>query len=385
MNQEINTLHHSYNYDELFENGFDGILTFDVKQVAIVDVNQKLLEYFKVSSKAEFLERGALGFSPEFQPSGDSSEKTLNQIMEKSRNEDEFRFNWLHQLDDGSLLYTDVFTFRNKQQPHLFTSIFRDVTHEKQQEQLIKQQLRELDQKNKELRRYSDSNTHLENFAYIASHDLKSPMRSMISFSQLLKKSAGDKLSTKEHEYLEYIVSSTKNMQQIIDDLLAYSIVDARRGKASLTNIPRLIDDVLFGKKEKIQEKNADIILINLPFHIQVDKAQFKQLFDNLIDNALKFSKNNEPLIIEIQCEESDEKWLFSIKDNGIGISNKYFEDIFLIFKKIHPTTEYSGTGIGLATCKKIITQHGGDIWLESEVGTGSKFCFTIPKKQIHE
>ncbi|MGB1217225.1 MAG: sensor histidine kinase [Saprospiraceae bacterium] len=368
-------------YQDLFENGFNGILTFDIQRVAIVDVNQKLLEYFKLNAKEELLTRGTLDFSPEFQPSGISSKEALGDIIQRSKHEDQFRFNWLHQLDDGTLRYTDVSTFRDKKNKHLFTSIFRDITHEKQQEQIIQKQLRELNQKNQELQRYIDSNMHLENFAYLASHDLKSPMRSMISFSQLLKNSAKGKLSDRENEYLNYIITSTKNMQSLINDLLAYSVVSSQNQKISDVNVPKLIDDILFKKRDVIKQEKANITLLDLPIYIRGDKSQLKQLFSNLIDNALKFSKKGESVNIQIQSEELENNWKFSIIDTGIGIPAENFEKVFLIFKKNHSDSKHSGTGIGLAICNKVIRQHKGEIWLESEVGKGSNFSFILPKK----
>ncbi len=367
-------------YRSLFENGFDGIVNFDLEQSRIVEVNQKLLEYFKLESKEDFLSRDSLAFSPEYQPDGIRSEDYLQTIMARANQEDGFEFNWLHQLDDGTKLYTSVYTFKNSDNPNIYTSIFRDITQNKLQEMTIEQNMQELNAKNKELEKYIESNMQLENFAYIASHDLKGPIRTMVSFSQLLKRSAKDKLNQDEVEYLNFILSATKNMQMLIDDLLSYSRVDTKKIQRSLFSPQSMIEDICYELSSQINEHGTNVEIGILPDKIEADKTKVKQLFQNLISNAVKFSAVSEFPKVEIHAKEKDNAWQFIIRDNGIGIEEEYFQKIFLLFKKLHTNDVYEGTGIGLALCKKIVEQHQGKIWLESTLGEGTTFYFTLMK-----
>ncbi len=367
-------------YRSLFENGFDGIVVFDIQAVQIIDVNRRILEYFKLDTKEEFLNRDVLDFSPVLQPNGRSSEDALAEILKRTDHEDRFEFVWMHLLDDGTKLYTSVYTFRNPEQPHLYTSIYKDITHEKRQEETIQQQLAILNVKNQELEKYIESNMQLENFAYVASHDLKGPIRTMVSFSQLLSRKTKGKLNEDETEYLDFIISASKNMQLLIDDLLMYSRVDTKKIQLTSLEFPDLLDDIFFELAANVQEKNAKIELQNIPDSILADRTRIRQLFQNLVANAIKFIPAERTPRIHISCKEESKQWHFSIQDNGIGIDPEYHEKIFLLFKKLHANEQYEGTGIGLAMCKKIVDQHKGKIWVESKKGNGTTFHFTIKK-----
>ncbi|MGE5659439.1 MAG: PAS domain S-box protein [Actinomycetota bacterium] len=229
------------------------------------------------------------------------------------------------------------------------------------------------------------SNQELEQFAYIASHDLQEPLRAVIGYTQLLEQEYKDALEEEALEYLEFIVDGAKRMQRLIQDLLIYSRVGTRTQEFSATDCNAILQEVLKNLQVAIAEKMAKIDVDHLPIVI-ADATQLMQLWQNLIGNALKFCRNQAPEV-HIWAELHNTEWLFSIRDNGIGIKPEYFERIFIIFKRLHTRTEFEGTGIGLALCQKIVERHGGRIWLESEMGVGTTFFFTLPvsRDKIHE
>lgn len=222
------------------------------------------------------------------------------------------------------------------------------------------------------------SNQELAQFAYVASHDLQEPLRTIISYTQLLAKKYGDHLDEKAKQYMNYIVDGTSRMQQLINDLLAYSRVGTRGGEFEPTDLQKVLNKTLANLQGAIAEKQAMITYDPLPM-INADTRQIGQLLQNLIGNALKFCEKATPKI-HITVEKSEENWLIAIKDNGIGIDPEYADRIFVIFQRLHSRQEYPGTGIGLAICKRIVERHGGRIWLESQAGEGATFYFTIPQ-----
>jgi len=244
-------------------------------------------------------------------------------------------------------------------------------------EEKVAERTQELKDYNEELKR---SNYDLEQFAYIASHDLQSPLRTIKSFSSLLVKSLEGKLNDREKDFIGFITQSVGNMEELVDSLLTFSRVNAKRGTIKPIDLSKLCQVIQSELATTIEEQNAVIQLSNLPDIVYADKIKFKQLLQNLITNGIKFSKKGRSPIVKIQCEEQVDSWRFEVKDNGIGIDEQFKEKIFLIFQRLHTKEEYQGTGIGLALCKKIVEQHGGNIWVESEEGEGSRFIFTINK-----
>lgn len=225
------------------------------------------------------------------------------------------------------------------------------------------------------------SNEELEQFAYIASHDLQEPLRMVSSYSQLLAKRYTGQLDEKADMYIHYAVDGALRMQQLINDLLEFSRVTTRGDDFKLTDCHDLLGRTLLNLKSKIDETGTIIVNDNLP-ELQVDAIQMERVFLNLISNAIKFRKKEEKPIIHISCEKKGRYWQFAVKDNGIGIDQKFKEVIFILFQRLHTRKEYIGTGIGLAVCKRIINRHKGRIWLESNLGVGTTFYFTIPIKQ---
>jgi len=224
------------------------------------------------------------------------------------------------------------------------------------------------------------SNEELQQFAYVSSHDLQEPLRTITSFTQLLERRYKDKLDSDADEFIEYIVDAAKRMQNLIKDLLNYSRVTTRGKEFESTDSEEILEDALSNLHAAIRENNGEITYDKLP-KIMADKRQMIQLFQNLIGNAIKFRKPEIPPKIHISAKKDKNEYVFSVEDNGIGMEPQYLERIFIIFQRLHTLDEYSGTGIGLAVSKKIVERHGGHIWVESEPCEGSTFYFTIPIK----
>lgn len=227
-----------------------------------------------------------------------------------------------------------------------------------------------------------DSNKQLEQFAYVASHDLQEPLRMITGFLSQLEKKYNDKIDDRGKQYIHFAVDGAKRMRQIILDLLDFSRVGKEKSKPVLLDVNEVISEATVLLRNQIASKKASIHYKNLP-EIVTYHSPLIQVFQNLIGNALKYSKEEVAPIIEITAEEQDKEWKFAVKDNGIGISQEFNEKIFIIFQRLHHKSEYSGTGMGLAIVKKIIEGLGGKIWVESEEGKGSTFYFTILKNVI--
>ena len=259
-------------------------------------------------------------------------------------------------------------------------TVIRDISERKKFQEALQEKYRELDIKNRQLQKYIDSNMQLENFAYIASHDLREPIRTMRTFAQLLKKRYGDGMDQSASAYLKFIIDSAHNMNQLIEDLLTYSRVNTEELVFETINPQQILQETIQDLDNVIQQKGAKIRLKNIPIRIQGNFTRMKQLFQNLLANAVKFSKLDKAPVVEISGKDAGPVWQFAVKDNGIGIEEEFFEKIFLLFKKLHSRKDFHGTGIGLALCKKIVVQHGGEIWVESEPNKGTTFYFTIKK-----
>ncbi|MGY5846711.1 PAS domain-containing protein [Salegentibacter sp. HM20] len=256
-----------------------------------------------------------------------------------------------------------------------------DVTESKIYEVSLKKLNDHLVKQAKEL---AVSNAELEQFAYVASHDLQEPLRMVTSFLTQLENKYSEKLDDKGRRYIHFAVDGAKRMREIILDLLDYSRVGREEDKLETINLEELIGEIKHLYYKQIQEKSARISTRNLP-EIKAPRASTRQIFQNLIGNALKYSKEEAPPKITIECEDQEDMWVFKIKDNGIGISQDYFERIFVIFQRLHNREQYSGTGMGLAITKKIIENLGGKIWLTSKEGKGSTFYFSLPISRVEE
>jgi PAS domain S-box-containing protein len=243
-----------------------------------------------------------------------------------------------------------------------------DVTERKRVEERLDSTLADLERSNKEL----------EQFAYIASHDLQEPLRMVASYTQLLAQRYEGQLDDKADKYIAYAVDGAVRMQRLINDLLEYSRVSTRARPPGTVDAEKTLDEVKKNLSATLLENQATVTHDDLPA-ISVDATQFLQLLQNLIGNAIKFHREEAPHV-HISARDLGAEWLFSVRDNGIGFEEKFAGRIFVIFQRLHTRLEYPGTGIGLALCKRIVERHGGKIWCESVSGQGTTFYFTIPK-----
>lgn len=223
------------------------------------------------------------------------------------------------------------------------------------------------------------ANKELEQFAFIASHDLQEPLRTITSFVGIFEKKYSGKLDADAEQYLKFIVTATTKMRNLIEDLLGFSRIGRNIALESV-DFNDALKETLVDLDASIKESKAKIISATLPI-LTANKTDIIRLFQNLISNAIKFRKKEGQSEISITVEEHDTEYMFAVKDNGIGIEERFFKKLFVIFQRLHTVAEYPGTGIGLAACKKIVALHGGRIWVTSKVNEGSTFFFTIAKK----
>ncbi|HTS36099.1 MAG TPA: ATP-binding protein [Candidatus Solibacter sp.] len=229
----------------------------------------------------------------------------------------------------------------------------------------------------KALEELARSNRDLEQFAYVASHDLQEPLRMVAAYTQLLAERYRGKLDANADKYIHYAVDGATRMQTLVQDLLAFSRVGRNGTEPKLVDLNTVVEIVKKNLSASIEETKAQITSDRLP-EVLFDPSLCVQLIQNLVANAIKF-RGPDPPAIRISAEKNANEWLFSVKDNGIGIAPEYADTIFVIFKRLHTHDEYPGSGIGLAICKKIVERHGGRIWVESKPGQGAEFRFTLP------
>ncbi len=284
---------------------------------------------------------------------------------------DSTRFEKRYLRKDGSVVWVDLAVALTRDphgHPQYEIAVFNDITERKRADAALKEA-------HEELKR---SNSELEQFAYVASHDLQEPLRMVASYTQLVMRRYGDKLDKDAHEFMHYVVDGAARMKQLIEDLLAYSRVGTRQRDFKPIEVEAALKRALANLKAAIEETGAAVTRDPLPT-VKGDEVQLPQLFQNLIGNALKFRSAGVPRI-HIEAKESPSEWQLTVRDNGIGIEPQYFERIFMLFQRLHTKGDYPGTGIGLAICKKVIERHGGRIWVESKIGEGSAFHFTLAK-----
>ncbi|MBI3329999.1 MAG: PAS domain S-box protein [Nitrospinae bacterium] len=269
---------------------------------------------------------------------------------------------------DGSTFPLDlaVGEMRSGQEP-MFIGVLRDISLRKEREEMLTRQAAEL----------TRSNEELQQFAYVASHDLQEPLRMISSYSQLLARRYRGNLDADADEFITYIVDGVSRMQSLINGLLAYSRVGTNGSAFEPTDCATIVDLAVSNLQAAIEESGAVVTHDALPT-VMADASQLSQVFQNLIGNAIKF-RGEHPPRLHVSAQGKENAWLFSVRDNGLGIDPQYADRIFGLFQRLHSRTEYPGTGLGLAICKKIVERHGGRIWVESEPGKGATFYITFP------
>jgi len=247
-------------------------------------------------------------------------------------------------------------------------------------EELVEERTKDLERARAALAKHAEelarSNAELEQFAYVASHDLQEPLRMVASYVQLLEQRYKDKLDSDANEFIEYAVDGALRMQKLIDGLLAYSRVGTLGKEFAPTDTEALLDDVLANLQVAIEETGAVVTHDPLPT-VPADDVQLARVFQNLISNAIKFC-SEEPPRVHISAAQDADEWVFSVRDNGIGIDPQHHERIFTLFQRLHTRRQYPGIGVGATIARVIVQRHGGRIWVESEPGKGSTFYFTI-------
>ncbi|AFL85146.1 PAS domain S-box [Belliella baltica DSM 15883] len=303
--------------------------------------------------------------------------RSLNKFLDSDQElwESEFRLiksngEYAIVLDKGILLRDS----NNK--PIRMIGATQDITARKNDEQELLNLSTQLIRRAKDL---ETSNADLEQFAYVASHDLQEPLRMITGFLSQLQKKYEDILDEKGKKYIYFATDGATRMRQIILDLLDFSRVGRIKENEQNIDINEILENILILNSRLIEEKEAQVSFESMPI-VYAQKTPLQQIFQNIINNALKYQKPNQKPIIKIKAEDQGTNWLFSISDNGIGIEKEYLVKVFTIFQRLHTKAEYEGTGLGLAICQKIVQNLGGKIWVESDIGKGSVFYFTIPK-----
>ncbi len=353
------------NYQALVDNVTDGIaINVESKRVF---VNRAFLRIHGLSEISE-----ALGSEVDRYIVDEDKQKVVARVLARQRGDEvgpmnEFRIRW----PDGTIRWLESSSARiHHNGVPASLSILRDITERKEAEVTLARQAEELVR----------SNRDLQDFAYVASHDLQEPLRMISSFSELLKKRYQGTLAAEAEEFLAYVIDGAQRMRSLINDLLAYSRVGTKAAEPEELESQECLEEAIANLESAIRETGARVTYEHLP-RVVADRRQLCQVFQNLSGNAIKFHGSRSPEVL-VGASETPEGTRFWVKDNGIGMDAAYSDRIFAVFQRLHTRDEYAGTGIGLAICKKIIERQGGRIWVESEPGKGSTFSFTLPDRR---
>ncbi|MEG3858999.1 PAS domain S-box protein [Microcoleus sp. herbarium12] len=359
---ETALLESEFKYKQIVELAEEGIWVIDSNSLTtyVNHAMARMLGY----TELEMFGRSLFDFmeEPEKQQALDNVERRKQGIAETH----EFKF----KTKDGKDIWTYLSTspvFDDLGNMLSCCALVYNITDRKAAEQQMLQLTEDLKRSNEEL----------EQFAYVASHDLQEPLRAVTSYTQLLAQRYQENLDERADKYINYIVDGATRMQQLINDLLVYSRLGTRGKEFEQAQCKAVVEQTMCNLQIAIAETKAVITYEEMPA-VMADESQLVQLFQNLLANGIKFCRQDIPLI-HIAASRQESEWLFSVSDNGIGIDPEYADRIFIIFQRLHSRREYSGTGIGLAMCKRIVERHGGRIWVESQEGKGATFYFTIP------
>lgn len=356
----------------IFENSADHIMLID-KNFTIIMINRLTGGY----KENEVIGKSLFDFQP---PENVDVLKNALDIVFKNKAPHMYETEYM--LDGKKMYFSSSISpiFGSDGEVDNVVFISRDITAKKQSELEIKDMNVLLETKvierTEELRK---TNNELEQFAYVASHDLREPLRTISNFASLFQSQYEGKLDQRANEYLNFILGSTRRMEALIRDLLDYSRIGRTDLDKASVDCNETVTEVLNDLSNIITESGAEIHSEKLPT-IKGYPSEIKSLFQNLISNAIKFQKKDAHPIIHIAAKKHNKEWLFSVKDNGIGIEEKYYKKLFVLFQRLHSKEAYPGTGIGLVQCKKIVELHGGKIWIDSTPDEGTTFYFTIPQ-----
>ena len=361
---EENLKKNEQKFREIFDTVTNSIFVIDFEE-GIIDVNKTAIEQYGYS-KEEFLKMTPTDFiHPDYLP---EFERFLHDLKTTGT----FKGHTIDIRKNGVGFHTDVngtiVTFNGK--PHLLAAV-RDVTEIFEANQELKNMMADLERSNKDL----------EHFAYISSHDLQEPLRKLQNYSEILIKRNRLQLDEKGQKYVDIIGKSAARMQKLIQDLLSISRISSSETHIQKVDLALVVKSVLEKVNHKLKEYKISLTSDDLPV-VSGDESQLRTVFYNLFSNAIKFRGPDKPFI-HIKCTENNQNWLFEVADNGIGFDMKYVSKIFVIFQKLHRKEEYSGTGVGLTQCKKIIERNGGEISAHSKPGEGTTIQFTLPKNII--
>jgi len=361
---------------KMFEAVTDGISVIDLKG-HITDVNQRAVEMHGFSSKDELRGKSA------FELVAPRDHERIAADMKRAVTQEAIRgVEYTLLRADGSEFPGELSTSVLKDASDNVVShitIVRDITERKRAEEERKALLQDITESN---RRLEAANKELQDFVYVASHDLREPLRKISSFGTLLQDSLEGKLDEDQQENFEFMIDGAQRMQAMIDDLLTYSRLTTRAKPPQQVDLNKVIEDLKKLELATLLDETRGTIHIPEPLPpVRADLSQVNQLFQNLIGNGLKFHKEGIPPEIIIRAHGVENKMIrIEVEDNGIGIDEKYHGQLFVMFKRLHSRAEYEGTGIGLAICKKIVERHGGTIGVKSTLGEGSTFWFTLPR-----
>lgn len=350
----------------IFNNATDMICIADLKSNTFTKVNPAFTAVLGFAEE-ELLEKDFLSFTH-----ADDVEPTAKVVEEQLKaGETVLNFQNRYRCKDGSYKWLSWVSHPDPDQGVTF-AIARDITEQKESADKLAAAVKELERSNQEL----------EQFAYVASHDLQEPLRVVSSYTQLLERRYKDQFDEKGTKFMNYIVDGASRMQKLISDLLKYSRINTRGEELKSIESADALGSAIVALGSLIQETQAVVTNDNLP-EVKADEGQLAQVFQNLIGNAIKFRREDVTPHVHIGVKKDGRQWLFSVADNGIGFEDKFKNRIFEIFQRLHGREHYDGTGIGLAICKRVVERHGGKIWAESTPGEGTTFYFTL--KQLKQ
>ncbi len=383
-------------FKNIFEHAPFPLFLFNKNQ--IINSNQPALNFLGIKTKEELKQTSLKKLMPIVQNDGQLSMKVFQGMTDKARALGSHSFEWVITDINGNN-HTVLFTLTQYELhgEEIFFAIWNDLTQQKEGEAKINQLMDKLTHHNRELEEEIErrmihqkeinlelkrSNIDLQQFAYVASHDLQEPLRMIGNFIQLLERKYGDRIEDDGRQFISFAVDGVNRMSSLIKNLLEFSKVGHQSLDFESADLNEIVNNKVLDLYQRIVEKKACIDMHLLPESINCVPDQLGIVFYNLIANAIKFNESSSPRVV-VTNEEREEEWLFTVRDNGIGIKVDYADKIFQIFQRLHRRDTYEGTGIGLSLCKRIVNRHKGRIWFDSETGVGTTFYFTISKSLL--